>query len=66
MTHDADTRPSRIDPTGPLPELEHVTIEPENAPPECAIFPREGTEAELLSQWITAQGGSFVSLESMR
>lgn len=70
MTHDADTRPSGID-TGPDPdepsaELDHVTIENETAPDECAIFPSRATEDELAGNWISASEGSFVDLESIR
>lgn len=63
MNMDADSHPP-IDesPT----ELDHVTIEPEGAPNECAIFPREGTEEELMTNWISAHGEAFVSLETMR
>ena len=66
MSYDADTRPTRIDPSAPAIDLEHVTIEPDDAPAECAIFPRDGTDAELHTQWITAQERSFTDLESMR
>ena len=47
-------------------ELEHVTITCADGPDECAIFPRETPDDELLGSWITAQGESFVSLEAMR
>ena len=66
MSHDADTPPPRIDAPDPRPTLEHVTIEPDDAPPECAIFPRDGTTDERAAQWITAQDRSFVDLVSMR
>ncbi|MCU4740660.1 hypothetical protein OB955_08070 [Halobacteria archaeon AArc-m2/3/4] len=48
------------------PPLEHVTVENDDAPDECALFPCEATESELHTTWITAQEGSFVDLESMR
>ncbi|SIR77606.1 DUF7511 domain-containing protein [Natronorubrum thiooxidans] len=63
MTMDTDSYPLADDPT---PELDHATIENENAPDECAIFPREATEEELMTQWITAHDGAFVSLETMQ
>lgn len=66
MSYDPHTPPSRTDHTEPPSELEHVTIEPDEAPAECAMFPRGGTEEQLHSQWITAHGRSFVELESMR
>ncbi|WP_276255781.1 DUF7511 domain-containing protein [Halomontanus rarus] len=48
------------------PPLEHVTVENDGAPDECALFPCEATETELHTTWMTAQGESFVDLESMR
>lgn len=50
----------------PVFELDHVTIENENAPNECAIFPRDATEEELMTNWIEAHDEAFVDLESMR
>lgn len=47
-------------------ELVHVTVENDDAPDECAIFPANASEAELMTNWVTAQDDSFVSLESMR
>ncbi|ELY47880.1 MULTISPECIES: DUF7511 domain-containing protein [Natronorubrum] len=63
MNTDADSHPPTEEPTA---ELDHATIENENAPDECAIFPREATEEELMTNWITAHADSFVSLESMQ
>ncbi|ELY44313.1 DUF7511 domain-containing protein [Natronorubrum sulfidifaciens] len=63
MNTDADSFPRTDE---PAIELDHATIENENAPDECAIFPREATEDELMTHWITAHDESFVSLESMR
>ena len=63
MTLDADsTRPTDASPT----ELDHVTVENDDAPDECAIFPREASEDELDRRWIVAYDDGFVSLESMR
>lgn len=47
-------------------ELDHVTIESEDAPSECAMFPRYATEEELMTNWIEAHDDAFVDLESMR
>lgn len=63
MNTDADIQPRTDEPTT---ELEHVTVENEDAPDECAIFPREASEEVLMTNWITAHEGSFVPLESMR
>jgi len=63
MNTDADIHsPTDESPT----ELDHVTVENEDAPDECAIFPREATEDELMTNWISAHDDSFVALESMR
>ncbi|SFB71225.1 hypothetical protein SAMN05444422_101397 [Halobiforma haloterrestris] len=47
-------------------ELDHVTVENDNAPDECAVFPRAASEEELMTNWIAAHEGAFVDLESMR
>ena len=48
------------------PELDHVTVENDGAPDECAIFPYEATDEELATNWIVALGDGFVDLDSMR
>ncbi|AXR79151.1 DUF7511 domain-containing protein [Natrarchaeobaculum sulfurireducens] len=64
MTSNADVTPPVPD---ALPiELDHVTVENEDAPNECAIFPREASEEQLMTAWISAHDDSFVALESMR
>ncbi|QCS43654.1 hypothetical protein [Natrinema versiforme] len=50
----------------PTTELDHVTVENDDAPDECAIFPHEASEDELRTAWISAYDDSFVALESMR
>ncbi|ELY70903.1 DUF7511 domain-containing protein [Natrinema versiforme] len=50
----------------PTTALDHVTIENDDAPDECAIFPYDASEDELMTAWISAYDGSFVALESMR
>lgn len=54
------------DTEGPPAELDHVTVENDGAPDECAIFPSEASEEELMTAWISAYDDSFVGLESMR
>lgn len=46
--------------------FEHVTVECDGRPTECTIFPRDCDEDEILTHWITATEGSFVSLEEWR
>ena len=64
MTPNGDTRPPL--PDEPSIDLDHVTVEHDDAPDECAIFPREATEEQLMTTWITAHDDAFVALESMR
>lgn len=61
---DADFQPP--DSEEPPADLDHVTIENDEAPDECAIFPSDASEDVLMTTWISAHGDSFVALESMR
>lgn len=63
MTQNADS-PTPTD-ESPI-DLDSVTVENEDAPDECALFPREASEDELQTAWIVAHDDGFVSLESMR
>ena len=60
---DADT--THPDSTEPPVELEHIVVENDDGPNECAIFPSEAEETELLTAWISAYEGAYVDLESM-
>lgn len=46
--------------------LEHVTVENEGAPDACTMYPRECSESEMPTHWITALEGSYVSVAEMR
>lgn len=50
----------------PSVELEHVTVENDDAPDECAIFPRHASGDVLTTTWISARDEGFVDLEAMR
>lgn len=68
MTPDTD---HHADPTfGPpkdqLPAIDHITVENEDNPNECALFPASATEAELMTTWISAHEDSYVDLASTR
>jgi hypothetical protein len=52
-------------PYGP-PVLLSTVVHYEDAPDECTLYPRDATEAELVTTWLTAREGSFVALEDMR
>lgn len=61
-----DELPATVPPEPVELEFDHVVVENENAPDECAIFPRDATEAELMTAWISAHDDGFLDLESMR
>lgn len=46
--------------------LEHVTVEYEDAPDACTMYPRTCSEDDLATHWITAEEGAFVDLTTMR
>ncbi len=64
MTTNVD--PHETSPATPPVALEHVTVEHDDAPNECALYPRGATQERLMTTWIAAHGDAFVSLESMR
>ncbi len=65
MTNDIDIRPSQT--TDELPQkFEHITVENDAAPDECAIVPTDATDTELATNWIAAYDDEFVALETMR
>jgi hypothetical protein len=47
-------------------ELRGDVTEREDAPDECTIWPHNASGSALLAEWVTAEEGSFVSLEEMR
>jgi len=53
-------------PDGPRHELDHVTIENDDLPDECAMFPAESSDIDHVASWIVAHDDSFVSLTEMR
>ncbi|ADD06257.1 uncharacterized protein Nmag_2701 [Natrialba magadii ATCC 43099] len=63
--HDHEPLTERDGPT-PSVELDHVTIDNGPEADECALFPADAPEEELMTNWISAIEGSFVDLDSMR
>lgn len=57
-----DERPVVADTTA----LRADITEREHGPDECTIWPQNASGSALLTEWITAEAGSFVSLEEMR
>ena len=47
-------------------ELDHVTIENEDAANECAIFPTDASDLDQGTHWIVAHDDAFVSRDAMR
>ncbi|GAB7019161.1 DUF7511 domain-containing protein [Halostagnicola bangensis] len=46
--------------------LEHVTAEYDDGPSACTMYPRNCTDHEIATHWITAEKGSYVDLSEMR
>ncbi|SFS33779.1 DUF7511 domain-containing protein [Halostagnicola kamekurae] len=46
--------------------LEHVTAAYEDGPDACTMYPRNCTDHEIATHWITAETGSYVDLSEMR
>ena len=46
-------------------DLESVVVEYETRTDRCTVYPRERTEEETLTTWLTADVNAFVSLEEM-
>jgi hypothetical protein len=49
----------------PAPGVIAVVEEYDDGPDECTIYP-DGDTRRLLTEWISAEEGSFVSLDEMR
>ncbi|SFG59584.1 hypothetical protein SAMN04488063_2530 [Halopelagius inordinatus] len=63
----APARPdSRIG--GPVspPDYEATVVSYDDEPDECTIYPADATEDELVTTWISAKSGSYVSLADAR
>ncbi|WP_436924977.1 DUF7511 domain-containing protein [Halosimplex amylolyticum] len=64
---DGSKRPvTADDATDGSPTLTAEIVEPRDQPAECTIFPLDGSDTQLVTQWITAKEGAFVSLEERR
>lgn len=46
--------------------LEHVTEAGDERPATCTIFPRNCSDDQLVTRWITAEETAFVSLDRIR
>jgi len=59
---------SRLAPEEQTPDggLEHAVVENGADAMECTLYPRDCAEEALVTRWLTAQEGSYVSLDGMR
>ncbi|GAB3034435.1 DUF7511 domain-containing protein [Natronobiforma cellulositropha] len=51
--------------TGAEFELESIVVRYETRADRCTVYPRERSEAEVLTAWLTADVDAFVLLEEM-
>ena len=63
---EADDLPTRATPADAPSRLVAEIIVAEEGPAECTIFPPDAADDKCLTTWITAQQGSFMSIETMR
>lgn len=47
-------------------ELTAVVVEYDGEPDECTLYPAEASDDALVTEWITAEEGSYVELDEMR
>lgn len=47
-------------------ELRADVTERDDGPDECTIWPHDASGRDLLTRWVAAEEGSFVSLTEMR
>lgn len=50
---------------GATMHLRATIVEYEDAPDECTIFPRDVSDVERMTTWISAEEGSYVDLGSI-
>lgn len=48
------------------PEYEATVVSYDDEPDECTIYPANATDEEVVTTWISAKSGSYVSLADMR
>ncbi|WP_129114412.1 DUF7511 domain-containing protein [Halegenticoccus tardaugens] len=50
----------------PVFDVEFVLESDDHGRDQCTLYPREASEEEILTSWISADEGSFVSLVDVR
>ena len=46
--------------------LTAAVVERDDELDECTLYPEDAAEEDLVTEWITAEEGSYVDLDSMR
>ncbi|MFC7082220.1 DUF7511 domain-containing protein [Halorussus caseinilyticus] len=63
---DDETPPTDDAPADGPDELTAVVVERDSESDQCTLYPTGASDEALVTEWITAEEGSFVSLEEMR
>jgi hypothetical protein len=63
---DEDRLPAERTPDDPAPPLEAEIVVAGDSPAKCTLFPADATELERLHIYVSAEEGSFVSLDDVR
>lgn len=67
LSFDDGDRPPDVQPaTGRDDHLVACLLQYEQVPDECAIYPFDASDEELMTCWVTALKGSFVALPDAR
>lgn len=53
-------------PTGRPGDLAAAVVEYDDGPDECTIYPADASADALVTEWLTAEEGSFVDLDETR
>ncbi|MFC4450898.1 DUF7511 domain-containing protein [Halorussus aquaticus] len=66
-TNAADvTPPTDDETTADRPDLNAVVVERDSGSDECTLYPMEASDEALVTEWMTAEEGSYVRLDEMR
>ncbi|NEU55524.1 hypothetical protein [Halorussus sp. MSC15.2] len=66
-TNAADATPPTDDETpAHRDDLTAVVVEGDSRSDECTLYPRGASDEALVTEWITAEEGSYVRLDEMR
>ena len=63
---DDESPPTATSPPDRPDDLAAIVVECEVGPDECTLYPRGASDEALVTEWITAEAGSYVALAAMR